>query len=65
MKAAELKRLKREEANARQAERNNRTDQTQLLRLDTKFGPGKGAKRERARLQKRIDAQQNKENKGK
>lgn len=37
-----------------QAERANRTDQDQLKRLDTLFGKGQGAQRERARLLERI-----------
>jgi hypothetical protein len=34
--------------------RNQRTPQQQIALLDTKFGVGKGAKKERARLAKQI-----------
>jgi hypothetical protein len=38
----------------RKAERESRTDEEQLNRLDQMFDKGKGAAKERARLQKRI-----------
>ena len=56
MKSAELKRIHREEANAPQEIRNQRTPAMQLVELDKMFGKGQGAKRERTRLQKIIDA---------
>jgi len=48
---------RREEAEVRQAERQKRTPQEQLSLLDTKLGPGVGASKERARLQKIIEDQ--------
>ena len=54
MKAAELKRIHREEANVRQVIRNKRTDQDQIVELDKMFGKGQGAKKERKRLLSRI-----------
>lgn len=38
----------------RQEVAKNRTPQQQLARLDSKFGAGNGAKKERAKLAKRI-----------
>lgn len=46
------KQEKREESEARQEARAKRSDQDQIQRLDTMFGKGCGAKRERARLSK-------------
>jgi hypothetical protein len=46
--------LRRREARERQAERDNRTPQEQLARLDRILGNGQGARRERARLKKQI-----------
>jgi hypothetical protein len=46
---------KRSEADARQRLRDERTPEEQLAILDARLGPGKGAKRERARLQKLLD----------
>ena len=43
---------KREEANARNFERSNRTPQQQLAKLDAQNGVGVGAKKERAKLAK-------------
>lgn len=51
---------KRQDAYARQELRNERTPAQQLARLDRILGPGKGAKKERARLEAII----NKDNKG-
>jgi len=48
-----------EAALLRQAERNERTDQEQLERLDSVFGPGLGAQKERARLLARIEKENN------
>ena len=44
------KRLKREEAEARNKDRAKRTNAQQIAKLDKMFGKGKGAKRERERL---------------
>lgn len=41
----------------RQEARKRRSDEQQLARLDAMFGEGQGAKRERARLLKRIRQQ--------
>jgi hypothetical protein len=46
---------KRQQALARQEARNKLTPAQQLAKLDALLGKGKGAKRERARLQKLID----------
>lgn len=45
---------RREAAANRQEERNGRSSKEQLARLDAMFGKGQGAKRERAKLAKRI-----------
>lgn len=45
---------RRAEAEERQAERDARGDEAQLERLDSMFGAGKGAQRERARLVDRL-----------
>ena len=50
---------RREAASYRQEQRNKLTDKQQLAKLDAMFGKGQGAKRERAKLQKRIDASTN------
>lgn len=52
MKRPEKKKLLREQAKARQEEREKRTPEMQIARLDAMFGPGKGAKKERAKLEK-------------
>lgn len=46
----QLKQTKREAAEARQAESNKLSPQQRLARLDEQFGPGLGAKKERAKL---------------
>jgi hypothetical protein len=51
MKSADLK---REEANARQKERDKLTPQEQLAKLDRMFGKDVGATKERLRLHKAI-----------
>ena len=45
-----LKVIRREEGEIRQDARNKRGDKGQLERLDSMFGEGLGAKKERARL---------------
>lgn len=45
---------KQAEAQVRQAEREARSPQEQLARLDKMFGPGQGAKKERTKLARRI-----------
>ena len=45
--------MRRKEAEARTAERGNRSDKQQIAKLDKMFGKGKGAQRERARLTKK------------
>ena len=45
---------RRESALELQEERDKRTPQEQIKRLDTKLGIGKGAKKERAKLEKLI-----------
>ena len=45
---------RQDRADQRQADRDARTDTAQLKRLDKINGKGKGAKKERARLAKRI-----------
>ena len=42
--------LKREQAEARNAERANRSAKDQIAKLDAMLGVGQGAKKERARL---------------
>lgn len=44
------KSIRKEAAEARQEDKTNRTNKEQLSRLDKMFGKGKGAKKERARL---------------
>jgi hypothetical protein len=51
------KQQKREEAEARQAIRNTYSPFDQIKRLNNKFGLNEGAKRERARLLKLIEAE--------
>ena len=46
---------KRQQAFARQEARNKLTPAQQLAKLDALLGKGKGAKKERARLEKLID----------
>jgi hypothetical protein len=48
------KTMRRLSAEKRQAARNLLTDKMQLAKLDLMLGEGKGAKRERAKLEKRI-----------
>jgi hypothetical protein len=56
-KTLEAHRLaKQGEAQERQAARKERSDQEQLALLDSRFGVGMGAQKERARLQARIQA---------
>lgn len=50
------KQAKLDSADARKADRASRSDVFQLALLDQRLGKGVGAKRERARLQARIDA---------
>jgi hypothetical protein len=52
--------LRREEAESRQVLRSHRSPEEQLALLDEKLGPGAGATRERARLQKMIAARSDK-----
>lgn len=52
------KEQRRADAQERQAEAAKRTPEEQLARLDLKFGPGLGAKKERAKLAARIAARQ-------
>ena len=47
--------LRRAKAEERDAERSKRTPRQQLQRLDEMFGVGRGAKKERARLKKKIE----------
>jgi hypothetical protein len=47
-----FERLRRENAEKRQTERNNRTAREQIAALDAKLGVGVGAVRERTRLAK-------------
>lgn len=54
MNRAEHKATKRKRAMARQAERDQRTPEQQLDRLDDLFGLNQGAARERARLEAQI-----------
>jgi hypothetical protein len=48
------KEMRVEYALKRKAERESRTDEEQLNRLDQMFGKGEGAAKERDRLQRRI-----------
>jgi hypothetical protein len=52
---AQVQAHKREQAEARQRERESRGDAGQLARLDALLGAGMGAQRERARLQRRLE----------
>lgn len=52
--AADLKTIRREEGEMRLAERVKRGDKGQIARLDAMFGEGNGAKKERARIAKRM-----------
>ena len=49
------KELRRQQAEERAAERAQRSPQQQIDLLDAKFGPGKGATRERARLARVLE----------
>ena len=53
-KRAERKKEKRIDAEKRKEARAKRSDDEQIRMLDLKYGPGKGAMKERNRLQKRI-----------
>jgi hypothetical protein len=55
-KATAHKQVLREEAEVRQAERDKRTPQEQIARLDRILGEGVGAKKERAKLLTEIGA---------
>jgi hypothetical protein len=46
----EIKRQKREEAESRQTVHNSLTKDERVAKLDKKFGAGKGAKKERDKL---------------
>ena len=50
----DLKTIRREEGEFRLLDRVKRGDKGQIARLDAMFGEGKGAKKERARLAKRM-----------
>tara|TARA_R110000751_G_scaffold148513_1_gene253334 strand:- start:187 stop:357 length:171 start_codon:yes stop_codon:yes gene_type:complete len=50
----QMKLRRQESATERQAARAERTEEAQLLELDRINGKGRGAKKERARLTKRI-----------
>ena len=50
----QMKMARQERAAERQAARTERTDEAQLKRLDKINGKNRGAKKERARLTKRI-----------
>jgi hypothetical protein len=54
MKRKDRVKVRREEAKKRTLKRAERSPEDQLLKLDEYLGPGKGAKRERARLQEQI-----------
>ena len=56
MKRHEKKALKREEHEARMAERAKRSPEEQVTLLDYLLGEGKGATKERKRLAKQIEA---------
>jgi len=49
------KKQRRKEAEERQKAYDNLTTQQKLDRLDKKFGKGKGAAKERARLEKKLN----------
>lgn len=53
--------FRREDAKKRQDARNHRSPEQQLALLDSRLGAGKGAVRERARLQAMIEERKNKE----
>jgi len=54
---AHRKAARRQSASDLKAKRAERTDEQQLAHLDSILGPGKGAKKERARLKKNIAKQ--------
>jgi hypothetical protein len=58
---AERRRIRDDALIARQEARAARSDDQQLARLDELFGPGVGAKKERARLLSRIEERKNKD----
>lgn len=49
-----LKEMRRKDAEERQAAYDKLSPKERLARLDAKFGAGKGAKKERAKLAKRL-----------
>lgn len=53
------KQRRKEEAAERKSQREQRTNQEQLDRLDQMFGEGQGARKERARLLSLIDREVN------
>ena len=55
--AEEIKEIKRQEAQERQAEYDSLTVEQKLKRLDDKLGKGKGAKKQRAKLKKQLQKQ--------
>lgn len=55
---------RREQAKLRQANRDKLSPTQQLAVLDERFGKGNGAKKERARLQKQIEAATSNKKKG-
>ena len=54
------KEYRRKVAEMRQEARNNRSPEQQLALLDSRLGAGRGAGRERARLQAMIEKQKSK-----
>jgi len=55
-KFSRAKEQRRESAKARQTERTKRSTAEQIKRLDTMFGKGQGATKERARLTKQSES---------
>lgn len=53
---------KREEANKRQDESNKLTTRQKIDLLDKKYGKGKGAERQRARLNKKLEKEHGRKN---
>lgn len=58
-KGAAAQDKRREEARARQLQRDELTPEEQIARLDARLGAGKGAKKERERLAALIDLRDN------
>jgi hypothetical protein len=54
LKSEEVQELKREQAQERQAYSDGLTVEERIKALDKKFGKGKGAKKERAKLKARL-----------